>query len=88
MYKLQNGNVKLRLNTITTLKECNNVITYAELNDSKFLKTLAKDVFGMKCLAMSSVFGTCARNKTVVHEKLDTIKRKFMEGDLLSCVFK
>lgn len=49
--------------------------------DSKFLKTLAEAVFGLECLAASSVFGGRAWNASRSNAALDTVKLKFIEGD-------
>lgn len=75
----KNENVHLRLSTINTLKQWNeryNTVIF----DSKFLKKIAVDVFGMNCLANSSVFGNKARNCGKQNVALDSDKLDFMRG--------
>lgn len=81
-YRLTNGDVKLTSNTVTTLKFWNGRYP-GIIFDSKYLKKLATDVFGLECLAESSVFGTRAQNANVQHGALDGTKLNFMRGNFL-----
>lgn len=73
------GEVQLTHDTVETLKFWDtrypNIIM-----DRKYLKKLAYDVFGVDSLAISSVYGTHARNVNKKHDALDENKRKFIEG--------
>lgn len=55
--------------------------------DRKYLKELAKDVFGLECLAKSSVGGTPSRNVKKQHAPLNPTKLKFMRGKYLILIF-
>lgn len=70
------------MSTIKTLKHWNKVYPNI-LYDSKYLKRLAVDVFGLECLAKSSVLGRSANNTTAQHAPLDAVKLGFMRGDLI-----
>lgn len=78
-YKLQHCDVTLKRQTLEDLKDWN--VAYPTiLYDSKYVKKLLMDVFGLKCLVKSSVGGNMARNANVQHEALDKIKLKFVRG--------
>lgn len=79
-YQLANGDVILLSNTVITLKDWNTKYSTV-LFDYKFLKRLAVDVFGLECLARSSVFGMQARNSTLQHVALDSTKLNFVRGN-------
>lgn len=57
------------------------------LYDSKYVKVLLKDVFGLECLAISSVGGTMARNQAVQHKALDPVKLDFIKGKQFSPLY-
>lgn len=78
-YKLENCTVQLKANTFLILKEWDQI--YPDIfYDRRYLKEMLKDVFGIKCLAASSVGGTPARNKAVQHQALHPVKLKFIRG--------
>lgn len=79
MYRLPNVEVKLLANTVEKLKEWNQKYPTV-LYDSKYLKKLAIDVFGIECIRSSSVYGTPARNSNVQHNALDATKLNFIRG--------
>lgn len=64
---------------MNTLKQWNEHESSADY-DSKYVKKILIDVFGIKQLAKSSVFGTRARNSTAQHENLDATKLNFVRG--------
>lgn len=80
-YRLENGDVRLRSSTVKLLKWWD--LTYPTiLYDSKYLKRLAIDVFGMDCLARSTVFGTRhGQNPSAHHRALDGTKLNFIRGN-------
>lgn len=81
-YEVGNHEIKLTNTTIETLKFWDerypNVII-----DSKYLKILAVDVFGLERLALSSVYGGRARNAQIQHEPLDGQKLQFVQGNFI-----
>lgn len=83
---VESGEIVLNENTVSLLKRWNAEYETV-LYDSKFLKELLKDVFGLLCLSMSSVGGTPARNKDVKHDRLDQVKLKFIRGKYLRFFF-
>lgn len=79
IYKVADREVVVKSKTVKILKEWNQRYPTI-LFDSKFLKELLKDIFGMKCLASSSVGGGRARNADVQHKPLDFIELRFIRG--------
>lgn len=79
-YHLANGDVILQSATVNTLK-CWNTKYSTVLYDSKFLKKIAVDVFGLECLGRSSVFGMQAWNSSLRHDALDLTKLNFVRGN-------
>lgn len=85
-YKVENCEVMLKSNTIEVLKMWD--MQYPTIiYDRKYLKELAKDVFGLECLAKSSVGGTPSRNGKKQHAPLNPTKLKFMRGKYLISYF-
>lgn len=79
-YNVGKNDVLVRRATVDTLKFWN--ARYPSIiYDSKFLKELATDVFGIECLSRSNVFGKRAWNSTSKHLALDELKLKFVEGN-------
>lgn len=87
IYQLGNGNVKLHSTSLKFLKFWNHRYPNV-LYDSKYLKKIAVDVFGMDCLAKSSVGGTFARSARIRREPLDVTKLNFVRGNEIIIVSK
>lgn len=84
LYKLENSSVILQSLTVDTAKLWNNRYK-TNIYDSKFILMLALDIFGLDCLARSSVFGGRSWNSDIQHAALDKVKRKFLEGNVTIC---
>lgn len=80
IYRLENCEIKLNEDTMQTLKFWDERYPNI-LMDQKYLGRLAVEVFGMECLAISSVYGMPARNSNVQHAPLDEKKLKFVRGN-------
>lgn len=81
LYKLENTSITLRSETVNTAKLWNNRYK-TNIYDSKFILLLAFDIFGLDCLARSSVFGGRSWNSDIQHTALDKVKKKFLEGNV------
>lgn len=69
----------IRRDTLQTLKFWNERYP-SIIFDGKFLKMLVVDVFGIECLAASSVFGGRVWNSQSQHVALEKAKLKFSQG--------
>lgn len=83
MYRLESCEVELSEDAMKTLKFWDERYPNI-LMDQKYLGKLALEVFGKECLAISSVYGTPARNVNAQHAPLDKEKLKFVEGNGLN----
>lgn len=84
LYKLENSFVRLLSGTVDTVKFWNNRYK-TNIYDSKFVLLLAIEIFGLDCLARSSVFGGRSWNSDVRHEALEEVKKTFLEGNVTIC---
>lgn len=83
IYRLENCEVQLNEDAINTLKFWDERYPNI-LMDQKYLGKLAVEVFGIDCLANSSVYGMPARNANVQHAPLGEKKLKFVQGNKIN----